>query len=121
MQLPLAPLIEILYLLAVHRIVEHPNQEGDTCICERTYGLMAESVYGGDIQSRQLLESRYLSTYDTVEPCKTGLKALTHSSYTRIRNTMWCGGQPPCHKATCVLYLPYLFSWWIVVACLTGG
>ena len=29
----------------------HPNQEGDTCICERTSGLMAESVYGGDIQS----------------------------------------------------------------------
>ena len=27
------------------------NQEGDTCICERTSGLMAESVYGGDIQS----------------------------------------------------------------------
>ena len=29
----------------------HPNQEGDTSICERTSGLMAESVYGGDIQS----------------------------------------------------------------------
>ena len=28
-----------------------PFQEGDTCICERTSGLMAESVYGGDIQS----------------------------------------------------------------------
>ena len=51
MQLPLAPLIETLYLLVVHRVVEHPNQEGDTCICERTSGLMAESVYGGDIQS----------------------------------------------------------------------
>ena len=35
----------------VHRIVEHPNQEGDTCICTRTCGLMAESVYGGDIHS----------------------------------------------------------------------
>ena len=27
------------------------DQEGDTCNCARTSGLMAESVYGGDIQS----------------------------------------------------------------------
>ena len=51
MQLPQAPLNETLYLLVVHRIVEHPNQEGDTSICEGTSGLMVESVYGGDIQS----------------------------------------------------------------------
>ena len=36
--------------LNVHTIVEHPNQ-GDTCICMRTCGLMPERVYGGDIQS----------------------------------------------------------------------
>ena len=37
--------------MAVHSIVEHPNQEGDTLCCARTTKLMAESVYGGDIQS----------------------------------------------------------------------
>jgi hypothetical protein len=35
----------------VHLIVEHPNQEGDGCRCAKTSGRMAESVYGGDIQS----------------------------------------------------------------------
>ena len=35
----------------VLEIVEHPNQEGDTCSCVRTTGLMAESVNGGDTQS----------------------------------------------------------------------
>ena len=34
----------------VHTIVDHPNQEGDICNRDRTSGLMAESVYGGDIQ-----------------------------------------------------------------------
>ena len=32
-------------------IVEHPNQEGNTNCCARTTELVAESVYGGDIQS----------------------------------------------------------------------
>ena len=35
----------------VNGLVEHTNQEGDTCNYARTFGLMAESVYGGDIQS----------------------------------------------------------------------
>ena len=35
----------------VHRILEHPNQEGNTCDYARTTRLMAESVYGVDIQS----------------------------------------------------------------------
>ena len=35
----------------VHTTVEHPNQEGDACNSVRSSGLMAESVYGGDIQS----------------------------------------------------------------------
>ena len=37
--------------MVVHSIVEHPNQEGDTFCCARTTKPMAESVYGGDIQS----------------------------------------------------------------------
>ena len=39
--------------LTVHYVVEHPNQEGDTCVdgLRSTAGLMAGIVYGGDIQS----------------------------------------------------------------------
>ena len=37
--------------VVVHSIVEHPNQKGDTFYCARTTELMAQSVYGGHIQS----------------------------------------------------------------------
>ena len=39
----------MLYMIVQHRIVEHPNQEGDTslyCDCNATFELMAETVYG---------------------------------------------------------------------------
>ena len=37
--------------MAVHSIVEHPNQDRNTFCCARTTELMSESVYGGNIQS----------------------------------------------------------------------
>ena len=38
-------------IIDVHKIVEHANQEGDTCALPGTFGPMAESVYGGGIPS----------------------------------------------------------------------